>query len=173
MSAVSSVGVAKRLSLRHRLTPGRLTSPGNPWSSGGAGSRRPYRYLYLHLLFHALQRRSRAAFRAAWNAPLPPPIAVRVFGAGLIPDYYPRRLPRPVSCYALFERMAASKPTSWLSPESDFVSLTQPGLRGLRRRSGFFSSRGRTLAPAPFLPGYGPRAFGVRKDLTGGEALAS
>ena len=36
-----------------------------------------------------------------------------------------------------------------------------------------FSSRERTLAPAPFLRGYGPRAFGVRQDLTGGEALAS
>ena len=27
----------------------------------------------------------------------------RVFGGCLIPDYYPRTDPRPVSCYALFE----------------------------------------------------------------------
>ena len=69
--------------------------------------------------------------------------------------------------------MAASKPTSWLSQESHFVRLTQAGFRDLRRRSGFFSSRGRTLAPAPLLRSYGARAFGVRQDLIGGEALAS
>ena len=69
--------------------------------------------------------------------------------------------------------MAASKPTSWLSQGAHFVRLTQAEFRGLRRRSGFFSSRGRTLAPAPLLQGFCGRAFGVRQDLTGGEALAS
>ena len=69
--------------------------------------------------------------------------------------------------------MAASKPTSWLSRGLDFVRLTRRKLRGLGRRSGFFSSRGRTLAPAPLLHGSSPLAFGVRQDLTGGEALAS
>ena len=69
--------------------------------------------------------------------------------------------------------MAASKPTSWLSRGAHFVRLTQAEFRGLRRRSGFFSSRGRTLAPAPLLQGCEPPAFGVRQDLTGGEALAS
>ena len=39
-----------------------------------------------------------------WNAPLPILISLsRAFGACLIPDYYPRTDPRPVSCYALFE----------------------------------------------------------------------
>ena len=69
--------------------------------------------------------------------------------------------------------MAASKPTSWLSRGPHFVRLTQAEFRGLRRRSGFFSSRARTLAPAPLLHRCGARAFGVRQDLTGGEALAS
>ena len=69
--------------------------------------------------------------------------------------------------------MAASKPTSWLSQGPHFVRLTQAALRGLRRRSGFFSSRARTLAPAPLLHSYGPPAFGVRQDLIGGETLAS
>ena len=36
-----------------------------------------------------------------------------------------------------------------------------------------FLSRTRTLAPAPLLPGTRRAAFGVGRDLTGGEALAS
>ena len=97
----------------------------------------------------------------------------RAFGICLIPDYYPCPDPRPVSCYALFEWMAASKPTSWLSRGPDFVRLTQAEFRDLRRRSGFFSSRGRTLAPAPLLRDCGAWAFGVRQVLTGGEALST
>lgn len=42
-----------------------------PWSFGGGVSRPPYRYSYLHLLFHALQQGSSLIFDAAWNAPLP------------------------------------------------------------------------------------------------------
>ena len=40
-----------------------------------------------------------------WNAPLPilSLMLSRAFGGCLIPDYYPRTDPRPVSCYALFE----------------------------------------------------------------------
>ena len=39
------------------------------------------------------------------NAPLPILLQLlsRAFGICLIPDYYPRTAPRPVSCYALFE----------------------------------------------------------------------
>ena len=33
----SSICIALRLIIRVRLTPGRLTSPGNPWSCGGGG----------------------------------------------------------------------------------------------------------------------------------------
>jgi hypothetical protein len=36
-----------------------------------------------------------------------------------MPDYYQCTAARPVSCYALFEWMAASKPTSWLSQRLD------------------------------------------------------
>ena len=39
----------------------------------------------------------------------------RRFGAVLSPVYCRRASTRPVSCYALFEGVAASKPTSWLS----------------------------------------------------------
>ena len=52
---VSAIGLAFRLILRTRLTPGRLTLPGKPWSFGESASHTLYRYLYLHLLFRALQ----------------------------------------------------------------------------------------------------------------------
>ena len=61
----------ERLGLRVRLTPGRLASPGKPWSYGGGESRPPYRYLCLHLPFMTLQLGSRTTFYADMNAPLP------------------------------------------------------------------------------------------------------
>ena len=61
---LSSIGYAVRLCLRSRLTLIRLTLIRKPWSSGGEVSRPPYRYLYLHLLFHTLQNRSPCAFNA-------------------------------------------------------------------------------------------------------------
>ena len=59
----SSICLGCRLIIRFRLTPGRLTSPGNPWSYGGGESHSPYRYLYLHLLFLTLHRGSRLRLR--------------------------------------------------------------------------------------------------------------
>ena len=44
--------------------------------------------------------------RRIWNAPLPIlfiSLLSRAFGICLIPDYYPCRDSRPVSCYALFD----------------------------------------------------------------------
>ena len=100
---VSSIGLALRLILRYRLTPGRLTSPGKPWSYGEGASHPLYRYLYLHLLFRTLQHGSRRVFYAERNAPLPIQYEFHVFGVQLIPDYYPCLIPRLVSCYALFK----------------------------------------------------------------------
>jgi len=59
----SSICVAFRLIIRIRLTPGRLASPGNPWSCGEGGSHPLYRYLCLHLLFHTLHCGSRLQLR--------------------------------------------------------------------------------------------------------------
>ena len=100
---VSAIGLAVRLNLRTRLTLNRLALPGKPWSFGEGASHPLYRYLYLHLLFHTLQNTSRYAFDAEWNAPLPIHDVSHSFGRQLIPDYYPRTVPRLVSCYALFE----------------------------------------------------------------------
>ncbi len=100
----SSIGVAVRLILRTRLTLNRLTLFRKPWSFGEGASHPLYRYLYLHLLFHALQKGSAPCLRRSWNAPLPMRLThPGASAAGLIPDYYPRPVPRPVSCYALFE----------------------------------------------------------------------
>ena len=67
----STIGLAARLSLRTRLTLIRLALIRKPWSYGGEVSRLPCRYLYLHLLFRALQHASWRTFGAARNAPLP------------------------------------------------------------------------------------------------------
>ena len=67
----SSIGLALRLILRTRLTLNRLTLFRKPWSFGGGASHPPYRYLYLHLLFHILHHASAAQLRRIWNAPLP------------------------------------------------------------------------------------------------------
>ena len=100
---VSAIGLAVRLNLRTRLTLNRLALFRKPWSCGEGASHPLYRYLYLHLLFHTLQNTSRYAFDAEWNAPLPIHKVSHSFGRQLIPDYYPRTVPRLVSCYALFE----------------------------------------------------------------------
>ena len=100
---VSAIGLAIRLNLRTRLTLNRLALFRKPWSCGEGASHPLYRYLYLHLLFHTLQSSSRYAFNAEWNAPLPILNVSHSFGRQLIPDYYPRTVPRLVSCYALFE----------------------------------------------------------------------
>jgi hypothetical protein len=42
---------------------------------------------------------------------------IQSFGDMLSPNHFRRRITRPVSYYALFEGIAASKPTSWLSQQ--------------------------------------------------------
>jgi hypothetical protein len=69
----------------------------------------------------------------------------------LAPLHCLRMTTRPVSYYALFEGMAASKPTSWLSSQSHII-LHLAVFRDLSQRSGLFPSRLRTLSPAVSLP---------------------
>ena len=100
----SSIGLALRLILRTRLTLNRLTLFRKPWSFGEGASHPLYRYLYLHLLFHALQKGSSPYLRRSMECSPTNHISDSEASAtGLIPDYYPRPVPRPVSCYALFE----------------------------------------------------------------------
>ena len=98
----SSICLAFRLIIRLRLTPGRLTSPGNPWSYGGGESHPPYRYLCLHLLFQTLHRLSRVRLRRRLECSPTDTAYPAASARGFIPDYYPCPIPRLVSCYALF-----------------------------------------------------------------------
>ena len=59
--------------------------------------------------------------RCASNAPLPY-LAVSCASVSCFsPGHFRRRTSRPVSYYALFECMAASEPTSWLSSKSHIL----------------------------------------------------
>ncbi len=49
------------------------------------------------------------------------PAPVRGFGGTLTPENYRRRDAQPVSYYALFNWVAASKQTSWLSVRPDLL----------------------------------------------------
>ena len=116
------IGYAFRPRLSPRLTLGGLASPRKPWVHGGGVS---HAALVTHASILTSARstgRSPAGFAAARKAPLPPDFRpVRRFGAVLSPVYCRRMSTRPVSCYALFEWMAASKPTSWLSGQTHIL----------------------------------------------------
>ena len=66
-----------------------------------------------------------------------------------------------MSYYALFQGMAASKPTSQLSRHEHILRYTQRPLWGLSGGSGFFPSRRWTLSLSDCLPGFLLTVFGV------------
>jgi hypothetical protein len=72
-----------------------------------------------------------------------------------------------VSYYALFQGMAASKPTSQLSRHEHILRYTQRPLWGLSCGSGFFPSRRWTLSLSDCLPRSIQQAFGVWLGLVG------
>lgn len=74
----------------------------------------------------------------------------RRFGVQLSPVYCRRMSTRPVSCYALFKGMAASKPTSWLSKQLYLLNHLAY-IWDLNWRSGLFPSWQRILALAASL----------------------
>ena len=99
-----SIGCAIRLPLRARLTLIRLALIRNPWPSGVV-VRATIVVTYAHICFSRGSTGTRmpdstprqcspTAQALAWT---------RVFGTGLMPDYYPCGAARLVSCYALFE----------------------------------------------------------------------
>lgn len=75
----------------------------------------------------------------------------RRFGVQLSPVYCRRMSTRPVSCYALFEGVAASKPTSWLSMQLYLLNHLAY-IRDLNWRSGLFPSWPRILSLVASLP---------------------
>ena len=115
-------GYACRPRLSPRLTLGGLASPRKPRVYGG-------RVTLSSLATHAsILARARSTarfpgrFAPARDAPLPMNLSSsRRFGTALSPVYCRRAPTRPVSCYALFEGVAASKPTSWLSARAHIL----------------------------------------------------
>ena len=115
---------------------------------------------YACILSSASSRTPRGRpFTGLRNAPLPV-MPLRHESAAsvrrLAPLHCLRTGARPVSCYALFQGMAASEPTSWLSAHPHLISHSA-WFRDLSRRSGLFPSRLRTLSHAVSLPCAGSR----------------
>ncbi len=114
--------------LRGRLTLGRRPLPRNPPASGGWESHPSFRYSYQHSHFRYLQHPSQNTFISIRNAPLPSTHRASTVSQSaasvpnLAPLHFRRMTTRPVSCYALFQGMAASKPTSWMSLQSHHLS---------------------------------------------------
>ena len=114
-------GYASRPRLSPRLTLGGLASPRKPRVYGGGVT-------LAALVTHAsilAPGRSTAGPPAASPRPGRSPTArrslARRFGFRLSPVYCRRMSTRPVSCYALFEGVAASGPTSWLSARTHIL----------------------------------------------------
>ena len=101
-------------------------------------------------------------FTARGTLPYPSSNARRPsFGGPLNPDHS-RRIPAGlVSYYALFQGMAASKPTSQLSRQGHILRYTQRPLWDLSCGSGFFPSRRWTLSLSDCLPRSMKQVFGV------------
>ena len=112
--------------LRTRLTLGRLPWPRNPQACGVAGSHRHLRYSFRHSRFGSLHPCSRAGFSAipersptASAAQLPqngsPSQRLAASVACLSPGTLSARGHSTSELLRTLSRMAASKPTSWLS----------------------------------------------------------
>jgi hypothetical protein len=107
--------------LRSRLTLGGLTFPRKPWAFGGKVSRFA---LATHTGILSCIRSTTPHGMASMQIQCSPTQYLRIAAAsvtGLSPGHFRRRITRPVSCYALFECVAASKPTSWLSVQSHIL----------------------------------------------------
>ena len=111
-----SIGYAFQPPLRPRLSQGRSALPWKPWIFGLEDS-------HLHLATHsgilpphpstALSSTASAVLRML---PYHMPCGISTTSVSCFsPGHFRRRTSRLVSCYALFQCMAASEPTSWLS----------------------------------------------------------
>ena len=103
--------------LRGRLTLRGITLRRNPWIYGDSVSRTINRYSCQNSRFRYLHHVLQHNFNGLRNAPLPHSkrvSTVSVYGLSPVTSSVRKDLFRPVSCYAFFKGMAASKPTSWL-----------------------------------------------------------
>jgi len=141
----------------------------NPWVYGVQGFHLDLRVLIpASSLPAAPGQRFHGPFSATGTLPYPSVKDGRPsFGGPLNPDHSRRIHAGPVSYYALFKGMAASKPTSWLSRHEHILRYTQRPLWGLSCRSGFFPSRRWTLSLNDCLPRSISQVFGVWLGLVG------
>jgi hypothetical protein len=141
----------------------------NPWASGVRGSHPHLRVLIPASSLPATPRQGfHRRFTVTGTLPYPHAQGVRPsFGGPLNPDHSRRIHAGPVSYYALFKGVAASKPTSRLSRHGHILRYTQRPLRGLSCGSGFFPSRRRTLSLGDCLPRSIGQVFGVWLGLVG------
>ena len=116
-----SIGYDSRPRLRPRLTQGRSALPWKPWIFGLKDS---HLYLATHSgILSSMQSTApsgTASLRiqcSSTNVSRHSSASVSCFS----PGHFRRRTSRLVSYYALFECMAASEPTSWLSSKSHIL----------------------------------------------------
>ena len=117
----SCIGCASRPRLSSRLTLGGLASPRKPWVFGGAVSRRSLATHACILLPCRPPGLAPPASPGMESSPTNQLLDSAASAPCLSPAHCRRAPTRPVSCYALFECMAASKPTSWLSGQTHIL----------------------------------------------------
>jgi hypothetical protein len=112
-----SIDYACRPRLRSRLTLGGLAWPRNPWSFGGQGSHLPYRYSCLHSHSHTLHRSITRRLHRMQDAPLPNEqlLVAAASAVCLSPATLSAHNHLTSELLRTLSRVAASKPTSWLS----------------------------------------------------------
>ena len=117
------IDYAVRPRLRSRLTLGGLPFPRNPCAFGGPASHRPYRYSFRHThstaLHHPLPVWLQCGRRRSPTTGSEDPI--RDCGATLESPSFSARDGSTGELLRTFEMVAASKPTSRLSPRSHFL----------------------------------------------------
>ena len=116
-------GCALRPPLRPRLSQGRQALPWKPRTFGPEDSRlRPATHSGILPSYPSTAPR-RAASQALRMLPYRhAPACPAASAACFSPGHFRRGDSRPVGCYALFERVAASGPTSWLSVNPHILS---------------------------------------------------
>ena len=120
-----SIDYACRPRLRSRLTLGGLAWPRNPWSFGGQGSHLPYRYSCLHSHSRTLHHTITLLASPGYGT-LPYPATQRAAAAASAVCLSPATLSAhnhlTSELLRTLSRVAASKPTSWLSSRLHILS---------------------------------------------------
>ena len=119
------IGYASPPRLRGRLTLGGRTWPRKPWTFGGADSRRPFRYSCLHGRSPAVHRAFRSGFgpRATLSYQDALARALRGFGCALQSRSFSARHHSSSELLRTLQMMAASEPTSWMSPRRHILTI--------------------------------------------------